>query len=130
MDMPLEKVQAILKMSQEPVSLQLPIGEDGDSFFGDFIEDKSSFSPACTAARSMLKEQIDCVLYSLSERERRVVELRFGLKDGTQKTLEEVGRIFGVTRERVRQIESKALRKMKHPNRIRHLSMFELELFC
>lgn len=129
MDIPLDKIYSILKISQDPVSLQMPIGEDGDSFFGDFIEDKTSSSPASTAARLMLKEQLLKVLETLTDREKKVIQLRFGMQDGSPKTLEEVGRIFGVTRERVRQIEAKAIRKLKHPNRIQHLQVFDLDVF-
>jgi len=124
---PVEKVRGILKISQEPISLQTPIGEDGDTHFGDFIEDKRAVSPANATAYSMLKEQIGDVLVSLSERERQVLLLRFGLQDGSPRTLEEVGQMFNVTRERVRQIEAKALRKLRHPTRSRRLRNF-LEL--
>ena len=124
---PVEKVRGILKIAQEPISLQTPIGEDGDTHFGDFIEDKRAVSPANATAYSMLKEQIGDVLVSLSERERQVLLLRFGLQDGSPRTLEEVGQMFNVTRERVRQIEAKALRKLRHPTRSRRLRNF-LEL--
>ena len=124
---PVDKVRGILKIAQEPISLQTPIGEDGDTHFGDFIEDKRAVSPANATAYSMLKEQIGDVLVTLSDRERQVLLLRFGLQDGSPRTLEEVGQIFNVTRERVRQIEAKALRKLRHPTRSRRLRNF-LEL--
>ncbi len=124
MKMPVEKVKGILKIAQEPISLQTPIGDDGDTTFGDFIEDKSAVSPANATAYSMLKEQMDDVLLSLTEREEKVLRLRFGIGDGYPRTLEEVGRIFNVTRERVRQIEAKALRKLRHPTRSRKLKGF------
>jgi len=124
---PVDKVRGILKIAQEPISLQTPIGEDGDTHFGDFIEDKRAVSPANATAYSMLKEQIEDVLVTLSEREQQVLLLRFGLQDGSPRTLEEVGQLFNVTRERVRQIEAKALRKLRHPTRSRRLRNF-LEL--
>ena len=124
---PVDKVRGILKIAQEPISLQTPIGEDGDTHFGDFIEDKRAVSPANATAYSMLKEQIEEILTSLSARERQVLLLRFGLHDGCPRTLEEVGQMFNVTRERVRQIEAKALRKLRHPTRSRRLRNF-LEL--
>ena len=124
---PVEKVRGILKIAQEPISLQTPIGEDGDTHFGDFIEDKRAVSPANATAYSMLREQVGDVLVTLSEREQQVLQLRFGLQDGSPRTLEEVGRMFNVTRERVRQIEAKALRKLRHPTRSRRLRNF-LEL--
>jgi len=121
MEMPLEKVREILKASQEPVSLETPIGEEEDSHLGDFIEDRTAVAPADVASYKLLKEQIDEVLSTLSPRERRVLQLRFGLDDGRARTLEEVGKEFGVTRERIRQIEAKALRKLRHPSRSRRL---------
>ncbi len=124
MRMPVEKVKGILKIAQEPLSLQTPIGEEGDTTFGDFIEDKSAISPANATAYSMLKEQMDDVLSTLTEREEKVLRLRFGIGDGYPRTLEEVGQIFNVTRERVRQIEAKALRKLRHPTRARRLKNF------
>jgi RNA polymerase primary sigma factor len=124
MKMPLDKVKGILKIAQEPVSLQTPIGDDGDTSFGDFIEDKSAVNPANATAYSMLKEQMDTVLNTLTEREEKVLRLRFGIGDGYPRTLEEVGQIFNVTRERVRQIEAKALRKLRHPTRARKLNSF------
>ena len=124
MKMPLEKVKGILKIAQEPISLQTPVGDDGDTSFGDFIEDKSAVSPANVTAYSMLKEQMDGVLNTITEREEKVLRLRFGIGDGYSRTLEEVGQIFNVTRERVRQIEAKALRKLRHPTRSRKLKNF------
>ncbi len=124
MKMPIEKVKGILKIAQEPISLQTPIGDEGDTSFGDFIEDKSAVSPANATAYSMLKEQMDDVLMTLTQREEQVLRLRFGIGDGYPRTLEEVGKIFNVTRERVRQIEAKALRKLRHPTRSRKLKSF------
>ncbi len=124
MRMPVDKVKGILKIAQEPISLQTPIGDEGDTSFGDFIEDKSAVSPANATAYSMLKEQMNEVLDTLTEREERVLRLRFGIGDGYPRTLEEVGAIFDVTRERVRQIEAKALRKLRHPTRSRRLKSF------
>jgi len=121
MEMPLEKVREIMKASQEPVSLETPIGEEEDSHLGDFIEDRTALAPADVASYKLLKEQIEEVLSTLSPRERRVLQLRFGLEDGRARTLEEVGKEFGVTRERIRQIEAKALRKLRHPSRSRRL---------
>ncbi len=119
-----ERVREILKISQEPVSLETPVGEEEDSHLGDFIEDRSSPAPAEAATSQLLREQVEGVLGTLSERERRVLQLRFGLEDGRSRTLEEVGRDFGVTRERIRQIEAKALRKLRHPSRSRKLRDF------
>jgi RNA polymerase primary sigma factor len=116
-----EKVREIIKVSQEPVSLETPIGEEEDSHLGDFIEDHSALAPAEAASHQLLKEQVEVVLGGLSERERKVLQLRFGLDDGRSRTLEEVGREFKVTRERIRQIEAKALRKLRHPSRSRKL---------
>ena len=127
MRMPVDKVRGILKIAQEPISLQTPIGDDGDTHFGDFIEDKRAVSPANATAYAMLKEQMESVLDTLTEREAQVLRLRFGIGDGYPRTLEEVGSIFNVTRERVRQIEAKALRKLRHPTRSRRLRTF-LEL--
>jgi RNA polymerase primary sigma factor len=124
MRMPVEKVRGILKIAQEPISLQTPIGDDGDTHFGDFIEDKRALSPANATAYSMLKEQMETVLETLTEREAQVLRLRFGIGDGYPRTLEEVGSIFNVTRERVRQIEAKALRKLRHTTRSRRLKSF------
>jgi RNA polymerase primary sigma factor len=122
--MSVERVRAILKMAQQPISLQSQIGDSDDTTFGDFIEDKSAENPSEMTAYSLLKEKIRDVLDTLTERERQVLEQRFGLIDGCARTLEEVGRQFKVTRERIRQIEAKALRKMRHPTRIRHLNGF------
>lgn len=122
--LPVERVRAVLKMAQQPISLQAPVGDSDDTSFGDFIEDKSADNPMEEAGFSMLKDKIKDVLDSLTEREREVLEQRFGLKDGYSRTLEEVGRQFQVTRERIRQIEAKALRKMRHPTRIRKLEGF------
>lgn len=124
MGLPLDKVQSIMKMAQQPISLQSPVGDSDDTNFGDFIEDKGAENPYDMTAYSLLREKIIDVLDSLTERERNVLSLRFGLKDGYSRTLEEVGRQFKVTRERIRQIEAKALRKMRHPTRIRQLHGF------
>jgi len=121
MDMPVEKVREILKIAQEPVSLETPIGEEEDSHLGDFIPDIDAPAPAEAAAFSMLKEQLIEVLDTLTPREQKVLKLRFGLEDGRARTLEEVGKKFDVTRERIRQIEAKALRKLKHPSRSKKL---------
>jgi RNA polymerase primary sigma factor len=121
MEMPPEKVEEILKISQEPVSLETPIGEEEDTHLGDFIEDRKIASPVDTASYELLKEQISGVLDTLTPREQKVLRLRFGLEDGRGRTLEEVGREFKVTRERIRQIEAKALRKLRHPTRSRKL---------
>lgn len=124
MNLPVERVQQIMKMAQQPISLQSPVGDGDDTSFGDFIEDKSAENPYDMTAFSLLREKIIDVLDSLTERERRVLSLRFGLIDGYSRTLEEVGKQFKVTRERIRQIEAKALRKMRHPTRIRQLHGF------
>ena len=121
MDVSAEKVREIMKISQEPVSLETPIGEEEDSHLGDFIEDRSAKAPADAATETLLQEQIIQILDSLTDREKRVLELRFGLGDGRGRTLEEVGKEFGVTRERIRQIEAKALRKLRHPARSKPL---------
>ena len=121
MDMPVDRVREILKISQEPVSLETPIGEEEDSHLGDFIQDDNVPVPADAAAFTLLKEQLVEVLGTLTEREQKVLRLRFGLDDGRARTLEEVGKEFNVTRERIRQIEAKALRKLRHPSRIRKL---------
>ncbi|USS92765.1 RNA polymerase sigma factor RpoD [Fructilactobacillus ixorae] len=124
MDMPTAKVRNILKISQEPVSLETPIGEEDDSHLGDFIEDKEATSPEDHASYELLKEQLEGVLDTLTDREENVLRLRFGLDDGRTRTLEEVGKVFGVTRERIRQIEAKALRKLRHPSRSKQLKDF------
>lgn len=124
MDVATEKVRDILKIAQEPVSLETPIGEEDDSHLGDFIEDNEAVSPADSAAYQMLKEQLESVLDTLTDREENVLRLRFGLEDGRTRTLEEVGKVFGVTRERIRQIEAKALRKLRHPSRSKQLRDF------
>src|SRR5437867_3807340 len=124
MQMSVDRVRAVLKMSQQPISLQSPVGDGDDTNFGDFIEDKGAENPSEMTSYSLLKDKLGDVLCSLTERERKVLELRFGLGDGYSRTLEEVGRQFRVTRERIRQIEAKALRKMRHPTRIRQLQGF------
>ena len=124
MNMPVERVREILKISQEPVSLETPIGEEEDSHLGDFIQDDNVPVPAEAAAFTLLKEQLVEVLGTLTEREQKVLRLRFGLDDGRARTLEEVGKEFNVTRERIRQIEAKALRKLRHPSRSRKLKDF------
>ena len=124
LDLSPEKVREILKISQEPVSLATPIGEEDDSLLGDFIEDFTSLSPSDSASQNLLKDHVNKVLRSLNIREQRVLQLRFGLEDGRSRTLEEVGREFGVTRERIRQIEAKALRKLRHPTRSKKLKDF------
>ena len=121
LDMPVERVREILKISQEPVSLETPIGEEEDSHLGDFMQDDNVPVPAEAAAQTLLKEQLDEVLDTLTEREQKVLRLRFGMNDGRARTLEEVGKEFDVTRERIRQIEAKALRKLRHPSRSRKL---------
>ncbi|UQD52783.1 RNA polymerase sigma factor RpoD [Bacillus methanolicus] len=124
MDLTPEKVREILKIAQEPVSLETPIGEEDDSHHGDFIEDQDATSPSDHAAYELLKEQLEDVLDTLTDREENVLRLRFGLDDGRTRTLEEVGKVFGVTRERIRQIEAKALRKLRHPSRSKRLKDF------
>ena len=124
MQLPVERVRAIMKMAQQPISLQSPVGDSEDTNFGDFIEDKSAQNPSDMTSYSLLKDKLADVLGSLTERERKVLELRFGLADGYSRTLEEVGKQFKVTRERIRQIEAKALRKMRHPTRLRQLNGF------
>ena len=124
MDLPTEKVREILKIAQEPVSLETPIGEEDDSHLGDFIEDQDATSPAEHAAYELLTAQLEDVLDTLTDREENVLRLRFGLDDGRTRTLEEVGKVFGVTRERIRQIEAKALRKLRHPSRSKQLKDF------
>ncbi len=124
MQLPVDRVRAVVKMAQQPISLQSPVGDSEDTNFGDFIEDKSTENPSEMTSFSLLKDKLSDVLSSLNERERKVLEQRFGLVDGYARTLEEVGKQFKVTRERIRQIEAKALRKMRHPTRIRQLHGF------
>lgn len=124
MELSPEKVREILKIAQEPVSLETPIGEEDDSHLGDFIEDQDAQAPSDAAAYELLKEQLEDVLDTLTDREENVLRLRFGLDDGRTRTLEEVGKVFGVTRERIRQIEAKALRKLRHPSRSKQLKDF------
>lgn len=119
-----EKVREIMKITQEPISLESPVGEESDSHLGDFIEDQEAVTPADSAAYEMLKEKVRDALDTLTEREGNVLRLRFGLDDGRSRTLEEVGKVFGVTRERIRQIEAKALRKLRHPSRSKRLKDF------
>ncbi len=121
MEIPSEKIRVIMKLAQLPISLEAPIGDEGDNHLGDFIEDRNALPPPDAASRQLLKEQIDGVLFTLTPREQRVLQLRFGLEDGRSRTLEEVGKEFKVTRERIRQIEAKALRKLRHPSRSRKL---------
>jgi len=122
--MPPEKVRRILRTSQEPISLETPIGDDDESHLGDFIEDKTVMSPEQHVLRQALRQQLEEVLSTLSEREEQVLRYRFGLEDDTEYTLEQVGKKFGVTRERIRQIEAKALRKLRHPHRAKYLRPF------
>jgi len=124
LQLPVDRVRAVLKMAQQPISLQSPVGDGDEASFGDFIEDKSTESPSVITSFSLLKDKLSDVLSSLNQRERKVLELRFGLGDGFSRTLEEVGQQFRVTRERIRQIEAKALRKMRHPTRLRQLHGF------
>ncbi len=124
MELTPDKVREILKIAQEPVSLETPIGEEDDSHLGDFIEDQEALAPSDAAAYELLKEQLEDVLDTLTDREENVLRLRFGLDDGRTRTLEEVGKVFGVTRERIRQIEAKALRKLRHPSRSKRLKDF------
>jgi len=123
-EMSVEEARRVLKISKYPISLDRPIGESEDTYFGDFIEDYGVDSPVASAAQGMLKERIDVVLKTLSYREREIIKLRYGIGDGYTYTLEEVGRIFKVTRERVRQVEAKAIRKLQHPVRARKLEGF------
>jgi len=124
MHMPVSRINALLKMAQQPVSLHAPVGDDGDVSVGDFIEDKTAENPSDVTSYSLLKEKLGDVLTSLTERERKILEMRFGLIDGYERTLEEIGKMYNVTRERIRQIEAKALRKLRHPTRVRHLQGF------
>ena len=127
MNISVDKIRDIYKISQEPVSLETPIGEEDDSHLGDFIKDERNVSPEEYATNEMLKDEINDVLLTLTEREEKVIRLRFGLDDGKSKTLEEVGQLFGVTRERIRQIEAKALRKLRHPSRSRKLKDYIID---
>jgi len=124
MHMPVSRIHALLKMAQQPVSLHAPVGDDGDVSVGDFIEDKSAENPSEVTSYSLLREKLSDVLTTLTERERKILEMRFGLIDGYERTLEEIGKMYNVTRERIRQIEAKALRKLRHPTRVRHLQGF------
>jgi RNA polymerase primary sigma factor len=124
MHMPDSRIHSLLKMAQQPVSLHAPVGDDGDVSVGDFIEDKTAENPSEVTSYSLLREKLGDVLTSLTERERKILEMRFGLVDGYERTLEEIGRMYSVTRERIRQIEAKALRKLRHPTRVRHLQGF------
>ena len=124
MRLPVSRIEALLKMARQPVSLDAPVGDDGDVSVGDFIEDKRAESPSAGTSKSMLKEKLEHVLALLSGRERTILEMRFGLVDGYGHTLEEIGNLYSVTRERIRQIEAKALRKLRHPTRARHLHGF------
>ena len=124
MHMPVARINSLLKMAQQPISLHAPVGDDGDVSVGDFIEDKSAENPSDVTSYSLLKEKLGNVLTSLTERERKILEMRFGLVDGYERTLEEIGKMYNVTRERIRQIEAKALRKLRHPTRVRHLQGF------
>ena len=124
MHMPVSRINSLLKMAQQPVSLHAPVGDDGDVSVGDFIEDKSAENPSDVTSYSLLKEKLGDVLTTLTERERKILEMRFGLTDGYERTLEEIGKMYNVTRERIRQIEAKALRKLRHPTRVRHLQGF------
>ncbi len=123
-EMSIEETRRVLKISKHPISLDRPIGESEDSYFGDFIEDETAESPVMAASQGMLKDKIEAVLNTLTHREREIIKLRYGIGDGYTYTLEEVGRIFKVTRERVRQIEAKAIRKLQHPVRARRLGGF------
>ena len=115
MQLSVDKVKRVQEISKQPVSLESPVGDEGDTLLGDFIEDASATAPMDAASYQMLREQIDSVLSHLNERERKIIRLRFGLDDGRYRTLEEVGQVFGITRERIRQIEAKVLRKLRHP---------------
>ena len=124
MELPVDRVRAVFRMAQHPISLQSPVGDGDDAHFGDFLEDKSAENPSEMTAYSMLKERLQEVLTTLTDREKQVLDFRFGLTDGYSRTLEEVGKQFNVTRERIRQIEAKALRKLRHPTRMRKLEGF------
>jgi RNA polymerase primary sigma factor len=124
MNLPVSRIEALLKMARQPVSLDAPVGDDGDVRVGDFIEDKGAENPSEGTSQTMLKERLEHVLTLLNARERKILEMRFGLVDGYSHTLEEIGQLYTVTRERIRQIEAKALRKLRHPTRVRHLQGF------
>ena len=124
MDLPASKVRKIMKIAQEPISLETPIGEEEDSHLGDFIEDKSAVSPLESVVSASRREEVRRVMKTLTPREERVIKMRFGVGDGSEHTLEEVGQSFAVTRERIRQIEAKALRKLRHPSRSKRLKAF------
>jgi RNA polymerase primary sigma factor len=124
MHMPVSRINSLLKMAQQPISLHAPVGDEGDVSVGDFIEDKTAENPSDVTSYSLLKEKLGDVLTTLTERERKILEMRFGLVDGYERTLEEIGKMYNVTRERIRQIEAKALRKLRHPTRVRHLQGF------
>jgi RNA polymerase primary sigma factor len=128
MDIPVAKVRKLLKIRQVPISLETPIGEEGDSHLGEFIEDRAVILPAEAVVNVDLKEQTANVLSTLTQREEKVIKMRFGLEDGSEHTLEEVGQCFAVTRERIRQIEAKALRKLRHPSRALKLKSFLLDV--
>jgi len=124
LNIPMERLRIALRASQQTVSLEAPAGENGEASVGDFIEDKSAENPSDVTSYSLLKEKLGDVLTTLTERERKILEMRFGLVDGYERTLEEIGKMYNVTRERIRQIEAKALRKLRHPTRVRHLQGF------
>jgi RNA polymerase primary sigma factor len=124
MHMLVARIHALLKMAQQPVSLHAPVGDDGDVSVGDFIEDKTAENPSDVTSYSLLREKLSDVLMTLTDRERKILEMRFGLSDGYERTLEEIGKMYNVTRERIRQIEAKALRKLRHPTRVRYLQGF------
>jgi RNA polymerase primary sigma factor len=124
LDVPIDTVRKTKKIAQQPMSFETPIGEAGESHLGDFIEDKAVLSPSDAAIDLNLKDQIASILRTLTPREERIIRMRFGLDDGSQRTLEEVGQVFAVTRERIRQIEAKALRKLRHPSRSRRFQIF------
>jgi RNA polymerase primary sigma factor len=124
MHLPVSRINGLLKMARQPVSLDAPIGEDGDVSIGDLIEDKAAENPSQATGQSLLKEKLEHVMKLLTERERKILEMRFGLADGCGHTLEEIGCLYNVTRERIRQLEAKALRKLRHPTRVHHLHGF------
>jgi RNA polymerase primary sigma factor len=124
LQLPVSRINTLLRMGQQPISLDAPVGDDGDVRVADFIEDKTAENPSEGISYSLLKEKLEGVLTSITERERQILELRFGLVDGSGRTLEEIGKMYRVTRERIRQIEAKALRKLRHPTRLGHLRGF------